>query len=216
MTVSAEETIRVAVVHSQALAAAGLAALLEGAGLEVVATAPTFGELLATASGTIDVVVLEPHLLDGVLIATRVRELDALGVNTVVLSRRTDAATVAAAMRAGARAFVATSDSPGEFVAAVRTAARGGHHLAEHRADAVRSARHTVEAGLGKQEERALVLYANGKSLREVAMLMDTTEETVKSYVKRARRKYRNRGIDIGTRSLLRDYSSAQGWTTRD
>ena len=80
----------------------------------------------------------------------------------------------------------------------------------------MRAARSGPDAGLGRQEERALVLYSEGRSLREVADVMDTTEETVKSYIKRARRKYRDLGIDIGTRHQLRHYARAQGWTVPD
>jgi DNA-binding NarL/FixJ family response regulator len=209
-------SIRVAIVDAHVLVAQGLAALLERAALEVVATASTWDDLLAHPAMPVDVVVIDLHLHDGRLIATKLRELMALGMNTVVLSRRTDAASVASAMRAGAKGFVATSDTPSDFVAAVRTAAGGGHHLADHHADAARAARTGLDAGLGRQEERALVLYSAGRSLREVAAVMQTTEETVKSYIKRARRKYRRLGVDIGTRQLLRQYAAAQGWSIPD
>jgi two-component system uhpT operon response regulator UhpA len=210
------QPVRVAVVDSHVLVAEGLAALLIRAGLEVVATVSSWQLLLEHPDMPVDVVVLDLHLNDGLLISTRVRELTALGTSAVVVSRRTDASSVASAMRAGARGFVATGDSPSDFVAAVRTAATGGHHLADHRADAVRTARTSTDAGLGRQEERAIVLYSAGRSLREVAAAMDTTEETVKSYVKRARRKYRDLGVDIGTRQQLRQYAHAQGWAAAD
>ena len=210
------EPVRVAVLDAHALVAHGLAALLERSGLEVVAVVPTWDELIAHPAMPVDVVLLDLHLDDGVLISRKVRGLAEVGASAVVLSRRTDAASVASAMHAGARAFVGTRDSPGDLVAAVRTAAAGGHHLADHRADAVRTARSGPDACLGRQEERALVLYSAGRSLREVAAIMDTTEETVKSYVKRARRKYRSLGIDISTRYSLRQYAAAQGWAISD
>ena len=210
------EIIRVAVVHSQLLASAALAAFLEQADLAVVATASTWDGLLGHPEMPVDVVVLDPHLPDGLLLSSRVRELTALGSQTVVLSRRTDAASVASAMQSGARAFVATSDAPGDFVSAIRTAAGGGQHLADHHARVASSAGSRLDAGLGPKEERAIVLYSSGLSLREVAAIMETTEDTVKSYVKRARRKYREQGIEIGTRQLLRDHAQAQGWTAHD
>jgi hypothetical protein len=43
---------------------------------------------------------------------------------------------------------------------------------------------------------------------------METTEETVKSYIKRARRKFREVGVDVGTRILLRRYGIREGWLT--
>ena len=69
---------------------------------------------------------------------------------------------------------------------------------------------------LGERERRALVLYAGDLSLKDVALAMDTTTETVKSYVKRARRKYREAGIDLGTRFLLRRYAVSEGWLDGD
>src|SRR5690606_10644021 len=65
---------------------------------------------------------------------------------------------------------------------------------------------------LGNRERRALVLYAAGHPIKEVAATMGTTEDTVKSYVKRGRRKYRAAGIDIGTRALLRRRAVVEGW----
>ena len=56
------------------------------------------------------------------------------------------------------------------------------------------------------------MLYAGGRSIKEVALAMSTTEETVKSYIKRARRKYRQVGIDVGTRVLLRRHGIREGW----
>ena len=208
--------VRVAVLDGHPLVAEGLAALLERSGLEVAAVVPTWSELLEHPAMPVDVVLLDLHLDDGVLIARKVRALTALGSSAVVLSRRSDTASVLSAVRAGARGFVATGDSSRDLVIAVRTAAGGGHHLSDYRADALRRARSGPDAGLGRQEERALVLYAAGRSLREVAALMDTTEETVKSYLKRARRKYRALGIELGTRSLLREHAVAEGWATAD
>ncbi len=65
---------------------------------------------------------------------------------------------------------------------------------------------------LGQQEQRALVLYAGGRSIRDVAEAMSTTEETVKSYIKRGRRKYLHAGTDLGTKLLLRRHAIRHGW----
>jgi DNA-binding NarL/FixJ family response regulator len=71
-----------------------------------------------------------------------------------------------------------------------------------------------VDPGLGRQEMRALVLYSAGRSIRQVAEDMETTQETVKSYIKRARRKYLAVGIDLGSKLLLRRHAVRQGWIT--
>ena len=213
---STAQQVRVAVLDGHALVATALGALLERYGLGVATTASTWDALIAHPALPVDVVVLDLHLHDGLLIGRRVRELSDLGMATVVVSRRTDAASVATAMRAGALAFVSTTDAADELVTAIRTAARGGQHLADDRARAARAVSSGLDVGLGRQEERAIVLYASGRSVREVAQLMVTTEETVKSYIKRARRKYTAHGIDLGTRQQLRHHAAAQGWHVPD
>lgn len=45
---------------------------------------------------------------------------------------------------------------------------------------------------------------------------MGTTQETVKSYVKRARRKYRETGVDLGSRARLRAQGVQEGWFDDD
>ena len=210
MSESGGPVIRVAVLDEHRLVAESLASALAGDDIRVVVTAWRWTDLLAHREMPVDVAVVDIHLDDGVLISTRVRALDALGVTTVVTSARTNSGAVAAAVQAGALAFVAKSDSIADLRAAVRSAATGGTHLADGTATA--SASLTRDPGLGRQEERALVLYASGRSIREVASDMNTTEETVKSYIKRGRRKFRDVGIDIGTRILLRRHASQEGW----
>ena len=60
------------------------------------------------------------------------------------------------------------------------------------------------------------ILYARGLSIKAVASEMEMTEETVKSYIKRARRKYRDVGTDIGTKILLRRHVIREGWLDSD
>jgi hypothetical protein len=45
---------------------------------------------------------------------------------------------------------------------------------------------------------------------------MQTTEETVKSYIKRARRKYRDVGTDLGSKIKLRDHGIRAGWVSNE
>jgi DNA-binding NarL/FixJ family response regulator len=110
--------------------------------------------------------------------------------------------------------FVPKTDSAAELAAAIRAAAASTPHLSAPLAAAVAGFAASPDPRLGRQEERALVLYASGRSIKEVAAEMDTTEETVKSYIKRGRRKFRDVGVDVGTRILLRSYGISEGWLT--
>jgi two-component system uhpT operon response regulator UhpA len=204
--------IRIAVLDDHRLVAEGLAAVLARDGIEVVITASAWADLVEHPAMPVDVAVLDLHLDDGILISTKVRALTTMGTATVVISRHADAASVGSALHAGALAFVAKADPADELVAAILAAAVGERYLPADHADTIAVSESTPNPNLGRQEERALVLYASGRSIREVAADMRTTEETVKSYIKRGRRKFREIGIDIGTRILLRKYASREGW----
>jgi two-component system uhpT operon response regulator UhpA len=108
--------------------------------------------------------------------------------------------------------FVPKTESAAELATAIYAAAGSTQHLSAPLAAAIAGFAATPDPGLGRQEQRALVLYASGRSIKEVAAEMGTTEETVKSYIKRARRKFREVGVDVGTRILLRRYGIQEGW----
>jgi len=210
--------IRVALVDDHRLILDGLAARLSHPrhGIRVVATEITWAGLVNNPEFPVDVVVLDLHLEDNIPIGVKLRALRASGSATVVMSRHTDNTSVTAALQAGALGFVAKTESADELIAAIHDAAARTQHLSETMADTVAAYDSIPDAGLGQRELQALVLYAGGRSIREVADEMATTEETVKSYIKRGRRKYKTVGIDIGTRILLRRHGAREGWISSD
>ena len=159
-------------------------------------------------------VVLDLNLDDNVSIGAKVRALSAAGSSTIVMSRHAESSSVHGAIRAGALALVPKTESADELVRAILSAAAGQRYENGPLAGALSSDGKTLEPGLGRQELRAITLYASGRSIREVAGDMGTTEETVKSYIKRARRKYRDVGLDLGTKILLRRHGIREGWLT--
>lgn len=207
-------TIKIAIVDDHRLVLDGLAAILSNraSGVSVLATESSWADLLAHPGYPFDVVVLDLHLDDNILIGTKLRALQSAGTAAVVMSRHADSGSISAAMNAGAMAFVPKTESAEELIAAIRSAAERVQHLPAGVATVLAGFRATPDAGLGRQEQRALVLYAGGRSIKEVAVEMDTTEETVKSYIKRARRKFRMVGVDVGTRVLLRRHAIREGW----
>jgi two-component system, NarL family, uhpT operon response regulator UhpA len=209
--------IRVAVIDDHRLILDGLAARLSepSTGIAVVAVEPTWAGLLASAEFPVDVVVLDLHLEDNIPIGTKLRALAPTGSATVVMSQHTDQASVAAALAAGALGFVAKTETADELIAAIHAAAASERHLSSGLAQSVAEYTPAPDAGLGPRELNALILYAGGRSIREVAAAMRTTEETVKSYIKRARRKYKDVGIDVGTRILLRRHGVREGWISQ-
>jgi DNA-binding NarL/FixJ family response regulator len=208
--------ISVAIVDDHRLVVDGIAAHIaaRGFGIRVVIRESSWSGLVSNPGFPTDVTVLDLNLDDNIAIATKVRALSAAGTRTVVMSRHADASSIQGAIRAGALAFVPKTESADELIAAIRSAATGEQHHNSHLTGALAEIATSGDPGLGKQEHRALSLYASGRSIREVASDMGTTEETVKSYIKRGRRKYRDIGLDLGTKILLRRHGIREGWLT--
>lgn len=214
LTSSTPHPIRVAIVDDHRIMIDGIAAHLaaSAADIEHVIGATSWAQLLAHPAFPVDVAVLDLNLEDQIAIAAKVRALAAAGTRTVVMSRHSDRASIHGAIKAGALAFVPKTGTADELVLAIRSAAAGIHFQNQPLVDALEMLSTTRDPGLGRQEQRALVLYASGRSIRQVAGDMGTTEETIKSYIKRGRRKYRAVGVDLGTKVLLRDHGVLEGW----
>ncbi|MET3768528.1 DNA-binding NarL/FixJ family response regulator [Marisediminicola sp. UYEF4] len=207
---------RVAIVDDHRMVLDGVMAHVKArrVDIEIVIHETTWLGLLAHADFPVDVVVLDLNLSDGIPIGAKIRTLTAAGVSTVVISRHADAGSISSSLTAGALAFVPKTDSADELITAVRAVAAGRRYLSPLTSAALDGQRLNRDPGLGQQEKRAIVLYATGRSIKEVAEHMGTTEETVKSYIKRARRKYLQIGVDVGTKILLRRRGIHEGWLT--
>lgn len=207
-------SIRVALVDDHRLFLDGLATRLSEptTGLSIVVAETTWAGLVGHPEFPVDVVVLDLHLEDNIPIGTKLRALAPTGCAAVVMSRHTDQASVTAALTAGALGFIAKTDTADDLIDAIRAAATSTQHLSTQLAESVADYLPGPDAGLSQRELNAMVLYAGGRSIREVAAAMRTTDETVKSYIKRGRRKFKDVGIDVGTRILLRRHAVREGW----
>jgi two-component system uhpT operon response regulator UhpA len=209
--------VRVALVDDHRLVLDGLKARLEQEGeFEVPISAASWDELLEHPEFPVDVVVLDLFLEDRIPVPAKLHALASTGASSVVMSRHADPASITAAIRAGALAFVPKTETADELVAAIHAAADGRSYVPKPLAATLAAYVPPDDPKLGAQELRALMLYSRGESIREVADEMSTTEETVKSYIKRGRRKYRRVGVDLGTRALLRRHAVREGWLAPD
>jgi len=209
--------IRVAILDDHGLVVDGLRARLseDSLGIDVVIATQQWTELVTHPEFPVDVVVIGFHLDDSEQISRKITSLRTHSA-VVVISRHADSASVNVAFQAGALGFVPKTDSAEELILAIRAAATGERYLSVKLQLALAQFASAPQVSLGKQEHRSLVLYAGGRSMKEVAIDMETTEETVKSYVKRARRKFRHIGVDLGTRVLLRSHAVREGWIAPD
>jgi DNA-binding NarL/FixJ family response regulator len=115
------------------------------------------------------------------------------GVKVVILSMYDDENSVVSALRSGARAFVLKKASSNELLDALRTVARGGSYLSSQVSDRLlariqRGDLDTHErsplASLSPRELQVLRHVAEGKTSKDIAVLLDLGLQTVRSYRK--------------------------------
>ncbi len=112
----------------------------------------------------------------------------------IILSMYDDEHSVISAIRSGARAFVLKRASDGDLVDALRTVAKGGSYLSPQVSDRLlhRIQRGDLESkpqvsaldGLSPRELQVLRLVAEGKTSKEIAVMLDLGLQTVRSYRK--------------------------------
>jgi DNA-binding NarL/FixJ family response regulator len=112
----------------------------------------------------------------------------------VILSMYDDENNVVSAIRSGARAFILKKASDSDLLEALRMVARGGAYLSPQVSDRLlsriqkgdlesRQASSALDV-LSPRELQVLRLVAQGKTSKEIAVILDLREQTVRSYRK--------------------------------
>ena len=112
----------------------------------------------------------------------------------VILSMYDDENNVVSAIRSGARAFILKKASDSDLLEALRMVARGGAYLSPQVSDRLlsriqkgdlesRQASSALDV-LSPRELQVLRLVAEGKTSKEIAVILDLREQTVRSYRK--------------------------------
>ena len=183
--------VRVALADDQALVRAGLRALLQQQGIDIVFEADDGQALLdALRTAPVDIILSDIRMpgLDGI---AALEALRARGDATPVLLLTTfdDAELLLCATEAGAQGFLLKDAAPDDLREAILRVARGETLLQPVSTDAVR-ARYRYHADdapprdtFGKREVAILRLIAGGYSNREIARSLFLAEGTVKNYV---------------------------------
>jgi len=114
-------------------------------------------------------------------------------VKVIILSMYDDENSVVSAIRSGARAFVLKKASSTELLDALRTVAHGGSYLSSQVSDRLlaRIQRGDLDThdrspldSLSPRELQVLRLVAEGKTSKDIAVLLDLGLQTVRSYRK--------------------------------
>jgi DNA-binding NarL/FixJ family response regulator len=171
--------------------------------IRIVATAATVGALLAGPGRHADVVLLDLDLGDGTTAEGNVAAIVAAGPAVLVLSASDQPLSVRAAMRAGASGYALKSEQADQIHAAIREVAAGRDWVSPQLAFILATDNAADRPTLSQQERRALQLYATGLPMKSVARSMDISEETVKQYLGRVRRKYAIAGRPAATKLEL-------------
>jgi two-component system, NarL family, nitrate/nitrite response regulator NarL len=158
--------------------------------IRVVATAATVGALLDGPGCSADVVLLDLDLRDGTTAEGNVAAILAAGPAVLVLSASDQPLSVLAAIRAGARGYALKSEPADQIRAAIKEVAAGGDWISPRLAYILATDNAPDRPALSHQERRALQLYAAGLPMKSVARSMNISDETVKQYLTRVRRKY--------------------------
>jgi len=186
--------IRVMLVDDHDIIRNGLRAMIEQAGdLRVVAEAGTMADAIREAARTRpDVIVMDVRLPDGSGIeATREIRAQNEQINVLMLTSFADDEALFSSIMAGARGYVLKKIRGGDVVRAIRSVGRGESLLDPVATEAVlerlRQGKHVVSdeklARLSPQEERILMLVAEGHTNRQIGVRLRLAEKTVKNYV---------------------------------
>ena len=115
-------------------------------------------------------------------------------IKVVILSMYDDEHSVVSAIRSGARAFVLKRASDTDLLDALRTVAKGGSYLSPQVSDRLltRIQKGDLDAkpmpsaleGLSPRELQVLRLVAEGKTSKEIAVMLSLGLQTVRSYRK--------------------------------
>jgi two-component system response regulator DevR len=189
-----DPVLRLLVVDDHEVVRQGLVALLDRRdGFQVVAEAGTVAEAIEAARRFVpDIVIMDVRLPDGSGVeACREIRSELPETKVVMLTSYPDEEAVLSAIVAGASGYLLKQIRARDLVAALETVGRGGSLLDPavtekvlERVRRIATGGQTDElAALTAQEQRILLLVAEGKTNKEIAAEIFLSDKTVKNYV---------------------------------
>ncbi|WP_424468063.1 response regulator [Pseudoclavibacter helvolus] len=210
---------RAAVVEDHVLQRRRTVELLESDGFNVVVSVESLPELVAWLRSKRR--ELWPSLLVLDLMVDRgtdaepelVRELSA-HMSILVLSAMASPELVKSVLAAGVRGVVGKRDSEAEILEAARAVLKDEEWMTTELASVI--ARDPGRPKLGEQEERAMILYATGLTLNDVAAIIGVKPDTAKKYLARVKIKYAQVGRPLKTKVDFHRAAQESGYFRRD
>ena len=158
--------------------------------------------LTANGDATADCTILDLDLGDGRSPVANTAELVSAGCRVLIVSALADAATVRAALRAGALGFVSKQADLEDFEESFRLTVAGEPSTSRDVA-AILSSDEAPSVPLSERERTAMVLYASGLKIDAVARRMNVKSATAQEYIRRVREKYSRAGTPVPTKTDL-------------
>jgi DNA-binding NarL/FixJ family response regulator len=203
---------RVILADDHVLVRQGLKSLLEREGIQVVGEAADGQEAISLAEKhTPDVAILDigMPILNGLDAARGVRKASPK-TKAILLTRHDEDQYVTEALRAGVKGYVLKHQVAHDLVHAIHQVCRGGVYLSPSIsravADAYLSKAEAARDPLSARERQVIQLIVEGKSTREIAMLLGICVKTAESH--RARLMHK---LDIHETASLVRYAIRRG-----
>jgi DNA-binding NarL/FixJ family response regulator len=204
--------LRVVLADDHPVVRHGLRGLLEREGFAVVGEAADGKEAIRIARELrpdVAVLDLSMPLVSG-LEAARSLQSEEVVKGVVLLTVHREDHYVLEALRAGIRGYVLKSQAPQDIAEAIRRVAKGGVYLSpglsELLLDAYVNRREPVADPLSPRERQVLQLVAEGKTTKEVAVVLDISVKTADSHRTRLMKK-----LDIHETAGLVRYAIRRG-----
>lgn len=156
-----------------------------------------------------DVVILDLDLPGGTVSPSTVGRLGRRGCPVLVYSAMATPSIVRELLMADVPGLVSKRESTQTLAAAIKQVVAGGTWTSPDVASAI--AGDASRPRFSDQEERALILYATGLTLPEVATRLGIAPATAATYIKRVRAKYAELGRKASTKTDLHREASRDG-----
>jgi two-component system invasion response regulator UvrY len=174
--------MRILIVDDHPIVASGCRALLaDNPSISIVEASDAEKGEAAFIAEAPDVCVLDINLpgVSGFELARRILARDA-DARIIMFSMNDDPVFAARAIEAGAKGYVSKSGDPGDLVEAIREVGSGGVFLTPATAQGIAFARPDDRLGkLSAREIEILRLLATGKSLAEIAWMVQASYKTI-------------------------------------
>ncbi len=175
--------MKVLIVDDHPIVLSGCRALIaEAADIDMLEARDAAQAQEVYAAQSPDVAVIDINLPDisGFELARRLLVRDP-NARLIMFSMNDDPMFAAQAIETGAKGYVSKSDDPAAFLSAIRDVSTGGHSLPQELAQKIAFLRSgaTDSVALTPREREVLRLLAKGKSMSEIAALINVSYKTV-------------------------------------